>query len=181
MFSEARGFFDTAERRGQARGRTGARLVRIAVTNVFPQLQVADFNWPQAESLRPLPPTHTRMNSTYRLFWLVMLSFATVGFTACRDPGVVIRIKNESRGTISNVQVVALGRAELFGEIALHGEVARTIKPTGDSSLEVIFINADGNVVRRRVDVYVSRGFSGEITIEIDATDGLNVRDGIKV
>lgn len=103
------------------------------------------------------------------------LSLLGIQLIGCARSGIEIQVKNESRGEVTNVQLIAAHRTEILGTIPLHGQKSCRIRPTQESGLEVRFTNAAGQDVVRHADVYIDRGLSGTITIEINTNDDLKV------
>jgi hypothetical protein len=116
--------------------------------------------------------------------WLFsMTSLLLMLASACsqdRGAGIRLQLENASAGPVSEVQVAWEDRVFSCGDLAPGQACNTTLVPRAESALSVAY-RRQGRKVVRQVDVYVSRGLGGELTITLKDDDQVVWRDAIRV
>jgi hypothetical protein len=81
--------------------------------------------------------------------------------------GVRVIVKNSGTAPIRSVMLNATGGSYLVGDLLPGSSAQTTVKPQGESNLEIEYSDSDGAPVRLSVDCYVERGYRGTIDISI--------------
>ncbi len=85
------------------------------------------------------------------------------------QPGILVVVKNSDPTPIVNVRVLIGGKALNLGTIT-PGRTARgLVKPTADSDVLILYVDAGGVQQSVRVDTYVTGGYRGRVDAEVHA------------
>jgi len=116
-------------------------------------------------------PQKGRMRRSLSIATIVGILLLSVGFILYQhSSGVRVKVKNMGAKPIHSVVLHVTGESHQLGDIA-PGEFARaTVSPSGESSLQIDFSEANGNKRRLDVDCYMERGYVG--VIEVSLKDG---------
>lgn len=83
-----------------------------------------------------------------------------------RAPGVTVTVRNSSNATFHDVQVHVTGTSHGLGDIASGASGKCTLRPRGESHVEITYRLADGTTKHHTIDCYFESGYRG--TVETD-------------
>ena len=110
-------------------------------------------------------------------FLILALLFGLDGCALfCR---VDVAVVNGGFTPLTDLTVSYTGGRELLRELWPGESREFTINPSGESDLEISFVDATGNIHGQRIDVYFERNYRGRIDIRIDATGKVTSHDVI--
>lgn len=110
------------------------------------------------------------------LFLVLVLLLVWVDAGACSQAGVKVVVSNHGLKSITNLQIAFTGGNESLRNLAPGTSHEFTINPTGESGIELSFMNSDGALQNTKLDVYLGRNYEGrlEVLIAPDGTVKLN-------
>jgi hypothetical protein len=113
------------------------------------------------------------------LIWLLTL----VLFSGLDGCALVCRIDvavvNEGMTPLTDLTVSYTGGRELLRELWPGESRAFSINPSGESALDVSFVDSSGQSRGRKIDVYFERNYRGRIDIRIDAMGKVSSKDKV--
>lgn len=99
-----------------------------------------------------------------RWFWVFLL--VAVSVSGCTGAGqITLAVTNNSGQPIQAVVARFTGGAAQFGALKVGERQETTIKPAGESHIELDIYPAGGKVELRQVDTYFEEGYRGKIEI----------------
>jgi hypothetical protein len=113
------------------------------------------------------------------LKWLLILAllFGLDGCSLfCR---IDVAVVNEGMTPITDLTVSYTGGRELLRELWPGESREFSINPSGESALEISFVDSSGHSRGRKIDVYFERNYRGRIDIKIDEAGKVSSRDTI--
>jgi hypothetical protein len=81
--------------------------------------------------------------------------------------GVQVTVRNSGAATIHSVILYVTGGSFPVGDLTPGNSATTTVRPQGDSHVEIGYSDSDGEPVRLSVDCYVERGHTGTIDVSI--------------
>jgi len=106
---------------------------------------------------------------SHRAIQFIMAIIVASGCMAREDPGVEVRIRNDSDGeAVSSVQLRYAGGARSIGELTPGETGEALIHVSDESSLVLSYACCNGVEVEQVVDVYIEPKYEGAIEIRID-------------
>lgn len=114
----------------------------------------------------------------YSIF--ILLTLTLVGCSIQRLRGVEVAVTNVGHTPIRQLALSYTGGVVRVHELAGGATYGVMIKPTGDSHIEVEFVDSAGVRHKEKVDVYFVKYDQGKITINIDAAGKVSWIDEIK-
>jgi hypothetical protein len=112
----------------------------------------------------------------YKLVWIMILLI----FTSCSNDGVMIKIKNNSGKSISDISIYYTGGVKKIDILSNMQVWKGTLNPRGESSLKIELFDDKNKKYFSIIDVYLENGYSGYIDIEIDSTYRMSYENHIK-
>lgn len=99
--------------------------------------------------------------------WLWIFLLAAVSVSGCTGGAgqITLAVTNDSGLPIQAVVVRFTGGAAQFGALKVGERQEATIKPAGESHIELDIYPAGGKVELRQVDTYFEEGYKGKIEI----------------
>lgn len=111
-----------------------------------------------------------------------LLLFVTL-ISGCTGAGqITVAVTNNTAQPIQAVVVKFTGGATQLGPLKIGERLESTIKPTGESHIELEIHPLGGQVEHRAVDTYFEAGYRGKIEITLDkkfvvhSTEQISVR-----
>ncbi len=102
-------------------------------------------------------------------FWvgtILAVLLVSVGILAFQfRPGIRVTLHNAGSSTIRSVALHVTGSSTSLGDIHSGAEAITRVRPTGESSLEIEFVDQDGKSVRLDANCYFESGYRGTIQV----------------
>jgi len=111
----------------------------------------------------------------YKLAWIIIVLI----FTSCSNDGMMIKIKNNSGKSISNVSLYYTGGVKKINTLSNMQVWEGNLNPTGESNLKIELFDDKNKKHFSLIDVYLEKGYSGYIDIEIDSTYNISYKNYI--
>jgi len=117
--------------------------------------------------------------------WALLLLFAAiVAFVVFLllglHSGVKVSVANTGT-TMRSVVLHVTGRSYPVGDLLPGKTIVQTVKPTGESHLEIEFAGAEGQIQRVNVDTYFEPGYGGTLSVVINDGKVVSSEDHVKV
>lgn len=109
---------------------------------------------------------------------LIFLLAGLAMLIACTGSNIIFTISNDTGEVIQSVVVRFTGGEVGLGPLKAGESQDVTIKPTGESHIELEIKMADGKVELRQVDTYFEPSYSGRIKVSLGG--GLKVHSEMK-
>lgn len=101
-----------------------------------------------------------------RWLWVFLLVAVSVG--GCTGAGqITLAVTNNSGLLVQTVVARFTGGTAQFGPLKIGERQETTIKPAGESHIELDIYPANGKVEHRQVDTYFEEGYRGKIEITL--------------
>jgi hypothetical protein len=100
------------------------------------------------------------------LVWLVIV--------ACSQSGVKVVVANQGSKPITKLQLAFTGGQQNLPELAPGADHKFMINPSGESRIDISFIDANGNTRTTKLDVYLGKDYEGEIAVRIGSDSTVN-------
>ena len=113
------------------------------------------------------------------------LAVALIGFNlgaCCFLPfsrGVIVDVTNEGSAPISNLKINFKGGNKTLSELGVGITHEFIVKPSGESDIDISFLDAKGNAHNCKVDVYFEANYQGRIDIKVDRLGNVTWKDDI--
>jgi hypothetical protein len=96
---------------------------------------------------------------------LVMIVIAVVAIQL--RPGITVTVKNTGTTPLKAVVLHVTGASHNLGDIAPGAFATASLRPSGESDLQVEFVDGGGPPQRLRANCYIESGYRGAIQVEI--------------
>ena len=90
-------------------------------------------------------------------------------------PEIHVSVQNTGSAPMQSVVLHVTGKSYSIGDIFAGGSASATVEPTGESGLEIEFIDAYGTIKRLNAGGYFESGYRG--TIQVSIKDGTIVKN----
>lgn len=107
---------------------------------------------------------------------VALTTFVAILFTAFiwLAPGVTVTVRNSGLTSLHNLHVLVTGQTYELGDVSSGAIKKCTVRPTGESHVEISYRLTDGTMRGHTVDCYFESGYRG--TIEAEIGDGGLIR-----
>lgn len=119
-------------------------------------------------SLDPMPsPSQKRHWRLIGVTTCLLLTVSVVLVFFLFRSGIHVTVQNSGSQPLRSVALYVTGASYNLGDIAPGETATARIKPTGESHLEIEFIDADGQTQRLDAGGYFESGYRGTIRVEM--------------
>ena len=106
------------------------------------------------------------------LFVVLLALVLTVLMLEAWGPGVSVEVANTGQSSLGEVVVSVTGKEYAIGSLAPGQRVRTAVSPTGESSVKIVWRDADGRAASHLVDCYFdAAGWVGKVLVEIDGVE----------
>ncbi|WP_347244394.1 hypothetical protein [Thermogutta sp.] len=136
--------------------------------------------WPKGLYLRVTGPL-TWKGVVCAVVLFAVIAFAVLLFLKWQyASGVSVTLQNDSGKPIQDVVLSYTGGRTCLPYLAEGSRVTTRINPSGESHLEVDWVDPGGNAYHRVVDCYFERNYSGTLDITIGPAGRITYVDSIE-
>jgi len=120
----------------------------------------------------PIPNRKRRWRTACVLICLLFVTMVVlVYFVLFYHPGIHVTLQNTGSQPLRSAVLVVTGNSYNLGDIPPGANAEATVKCTGDSHLEIEFMDEDGQTKRLDAGGFFQSGYRG--TIRVSIKDGL--------
>lgn len=124
------------------------------------------------------------MRQRFRAKLIRVLAVALIGFSvgACCflfPAGVKVDVTNEGSEPISDLKINFKGGNKTLSELGVGSTHEFIVKPSGESDIDISFLDSKGNARNYKVDVYFETNYQGRIDIKVDRLGNVTWKDDI--
>ncbi len=115
----------------------------------------------------------------YRLMMILLICVASLW--GCLEKGVLVIVKNNSGNIIKNLKLSYVGGDIEAKAINDKQNFSTYVNPISESGLQVQFLDKNGKLRKKTIDVYMEKNYTGEIKITITPDYSLIVSDDVHI
>lgn len=115
------------------------------------------------------------MNNKRFCMFINILFFMAIFCVSCSDHRVAVIINNNSGARINDVTLSYSGGIAKIEFIDDKAYFKTMISPNSETDLKLTFIDRKGEIIKRNVDVYIEKNYSGKIEITVNGNYDLSV------
>jgi hypothetical protein len=109
------------------------------------------------------------------IYWLVLVIVVVMFIVSLiyfsLTHGVMVVVTNNDNNEIKDVRVLYNGGIAYLGNLKQHSRNKKYVNPIGESDLTLCWINANGEKLTKKIEVYFEHNYRGKIEIVIEAND----------